>query len=67
MDAWDYDAALLRRLARESKEPDQVRRLMTLALIYDGARRTQAAEAGGVTLQVVRDWGCASTRMVRKV
>ena len=29
---------------------------MTLAMIYDGASRTQAAEAGGVTLQVVRDW-----------
>src|ERR1700727_3531103 len=52
----DYDAALLRRLARESQDPDQVRRLMTLAMIYDGASRTQAAEAGGVTLQVVRDW-----------
>jgi len=47
---------LLRRLARESQDPDQVRRLMTLAMIYDGASRTQAAEAGGVTLQVVRDW-----------
>ena len=52
----DYDAALLRRLARESQDPDQVRRLMTLAMIYDGASRTQAAKAGGVTLQVVRDW-----------
>ena len=52
----DYDAALLRRLARESKDPDQVRRLMTLAMIYDGASRTRAAEAGRVTLQVVRDW-----------
>jgi hypothetical protein len=25
-------------------------------LIYDGDNRTQAAAAGGVTLQVVRDW-----------
>ena len=33
----DYDAALLRGLARESKDPDQVRRLLTLAVIYDGA------------------------------
>jgi transposase len=52
----DYDAALLRRIARESEDPDQVRRLMALAMIYDGARRTQAAGAGCVTLQVVRDW-----------
>jgi transposase len=52
----DYEAARLRRFARESQDPDQVRRLLTLAMIYDGASRTQAAEAGGVTLQVVRDW-----------
>jgi transposase len=50
----DYDAALLHRLARESKASDRVRRLITLAVIYDGGSRTQAAE--GVTLQVVRDW-----------
>ena len=29
---------------------------MTLALIYDGASRRHATEAGGVTLLVVRDW-----------
>jgi transposase len=52
----DYDATLLHRLARESKDSDQVRRLITLAVIYDGGSRTQAAEVGGVTLQVVRDW-----------
>ncbi len=52
----DYDAGLLRRIARESKEPDQVRRLLSLAVIYDGGSRTEAAEAGCVTLQVVRDW-----------
>jgi transposase len=52
----DYDAAQLRRIARESEDADQVRRLLALALIYDGASRTQAAGAGGVTPQVVRDW-----------
>ena len=52
----DHDAAMLRRLARESGDADQVRRLLSLALIYEGGSRTQAAEAGGVTLQVVRDW-----------
>jgi transposase len=52
----DYDAALLRRVARGSENPDQVRRLMTLAIIYDGASRTVAANSGCVTLQVVRDW-----------
>lgn len=52
----DYEAAQLRRLARDSGDAKQVRRLLALAVIYDGGSRTQAAEVGGVTLQVVRDW-----------
>jgi transposase len=48
----DFDAVVLRRIARASRDADQVRRLLALAAIYDGASRTQ----GGVTLQVVRDW-----------
>lgn len=52
----DYEASQLRRIARESEDADQVRRLLSLAVIYDGGSRTQAAEVGGVTLQVVRDW-----------
>jgi transposase len=52
----DYDAARLRRAARESTDGHQVRRLLALAAIYDGASRTQAAAVGQVTLQIVRDW-----------
>src|SRR6201996_823681 len=52
----DYNAAMLRRIARESQDPDQVRRLLTLAMIYDGGGRTEAGKAGCVTPQVVRDW-----------
>src|SRR6185437_6185328 len=52
----DYDAPLLRRIARESEDADQVRRLLALAVIYEEGSRTEAAEVGGVTLQVVRDW-----------
>ena len=52
----DYDATRLRRIARESEDGNQVRRLLALAVIYDGGGRTQAAEMSGVTLQVVRDW-----------
>jgi transposase len=52
----DYDGLALRRLARQSKSGDQTRRLLSLAEIYDGARRTQAAKVGGVTLQIIRDW-----------
>ena len=46
----------MRRLARRSKDGAQTRRLLALAEIYDGARRTKAARIGGVTLQIVRDW-----------
>src|SRR3984957_2891498 len=52
----DHDAAGLRGLARASEDADQVRRLLALALIYDGGSRTQAAAAGGGTLQGVRGW-----------
>ncbi|MDQ2106567.1 helix-turn-helix domain-containing protein [Azospirillum sp. C340-1] len=52
----DYDAAALRRLARSSQDPGQVRRLLALAAIYDGEARSTAAEIGGVGLQTVRDW-----------
>jgi transposase len=52
----DYDAGLVRLTARESKDANQVRRLLALAAIYDGATRAGAAEIGGVTRQIVRDW-----------
>ena len=52
----DFDAAGLRRLARHSKDANQARRLLALATIYAGGTRTQAAEVGGVGLQIVRDW-----------
>jgi hypothetical protein len=54
----DFDAARLHRMARESEDARQVRRLLVLAAIYDGGSRIQAAEMGGVTLQVAR-WGAA--------
>src|SRR5919199_1609641 len=52
----DYDAAQLRALAKRSKDADQTRRLLALAVIYDGGSRTAAAKIGGVGLQTVRDW-----------
>ncbi len=52
----DFQASSLRRLARQSKNGPQTRRLLALAAIYDGASRSQAAEIGGVTAQIVRDW-----------
>ena len=52
----DYDGARLRRLAKTSDDANQTRRLLALAMIYDGGRRSDAARIGGVGLQVVRDW-----------
>ena len=52
----DYDAARVRLTARESKDANQVRRLLAIAAVYDGASRAKAAELGGVTRQIVRDW-----------
>ena len=52
----DFDAARVRQAARESQDGGQVRRLLSLAAIYEGTTRTGAAEIGGVTLQIVRDW-----------
>jgi transposase len=52
----DYDAARLRGLAKRSLDAAQTRRLLALAVIYDGGSRTEAAKTGGVGLQTVRDW-----------
>ncbi len=52
----DFDGTDLRRLARTTKDAGQSRRLLALAEIYDGGRRTDAARIGGVGLQVIRDW-----------
>ena len=52
----DFDGATLRRLARRTTNANQGRRLLALAEIYDGSRRSDAARIGGVGLQIVRDW-----------
>ena len=52
----DYTSTDLRRFARRSEDPDQVRRLLAVALILDGGSRSGAAKVAGVTLQIVRDW-----------
>ena len=51
----DFDADVLRAIARKAKDGPQARRLLALAAIYDGATRTEAARIGGVTVQIVRD------------
>ena len=47
----DFDSAELRRLAQRSRDGAQTRRLLALAVIYDGHRRSDAARFAGVGLQ----------------
>jgi len=46
----------LRGQARRSQDGDQACRLVSLALVLDGASRTAAARAGGMDRQTLRDW-----------
>ena len=50
----DYDSPDLRRLAKASRDPRQVRRLLALAAVYDGMNRTEAAKVGGMDRQTLR-------------
>jgi transposase len=52
----DYNGSALRELAKRSCDANQTRRLLALAVIYDGGRRAEAARVGGVGRQIVRDW-----------
>ena len=52
----DFDARSMRVAAKRAKDAAQARRLLALAAIYEGASREKAAEIGGVTRQIVRDW-----------
>lgn len=52
----DYDAHLLRQLAKRSSDTRQARRLLSLAAVYDGMNRTEAARIGGMDRQTLRDW-----------
>ncbi len=49
--AWD-----LRREAAKTRHADQARRLLALALVMEGASRTDAATACGMDRQTLRDW-----------
>ena len=52
----DYDSIELRCLAKHSRYPRQVRRLLALAAVYDGMSRAEAAKVGGMDRQTLRDW-----------
>jgi transposase len=52
----DYTASQVRKLAARTKDANQSRRLLSIAAIYDGMNRTQAARMGGMDRQTLRDW-----------
>ena len=52
----DYTADQLRRLARQTKDVAQARRLLAIAAMLDGASRAEAARIGGMDRQTLRDW-----------
>jgi len=52
----DFSSEILRTQARQSRDAKQARRLLALAVIYDGGSRSDAAKTGGVGLQIMRDW-----------
>jgi transposase len=52
----EHSAGALRREARRTKDSDQARRLLALALVMEGASRTQAARTAGMDRQTLRDW-----------
>jgi transposase len=51
-----FSAVELRRLARRAEDSDQVRRLLAIAAVLDGASRAEAAKVGGMDRQTLRDW-----------
>ena len=52
----DFDSQTLRGLARRCDDSNQSRRLLSLAAVYDGMSRTQAARIGGMDRQTLRHW-----------
>jgi transposase len=52
----DFDSQMLRKLARRCDDANQSRRLLSLAAVYDGMSRTEAARIGGMDRQTLRHW-----------
>jgi len=52
----DHDAAGLRKLAARAEDAKAARRLLAIALVLEGASRTDAARAAGMDRQTLRDW-----------
>jgi transposase len=52
----DWDAKRVRAAAREAKDADQGRRLLAIAVAYEGQDRAAAAKLGAMDPQRLRDW-----------
>ena len=52
----DFASEEVRRLAARVKDASQARRLLAIAAVLDGASREDAAKAGGMDRQTLRDW-----------
>jgi len=52
----DHSATELRRLAKRARTAAASRRLLALALVLEGDKRAEAAKAGGMDRQTLRDW-----------
>ncbi len=52
----DYTALDVHAFAKRSKDSRQIRRLLSIAAIYDGLDRCDAARVGGMDRQTLRDW-----------
>ena len=52
----DLTAADLRQEARRSRDANQARRCLAIALVLEGCNRSEAAESAGMQRQTLRDW-----------
>ncbi len=52
----DFDAAQVRLFASRCDDGNRARRLLSIAAIYDGMSRADAARIGGMDRQTLRDW-----------
>ena len=52
----DYTSGEVRGFAKRAKDVAQARRLLAIAAVLEGASREEAAKAGGMDRQTLRDW-----------
>ena len=62
----EFDAVVVRALARKSRDGAQARRLLAVDAVYDGASRTEAAKIAGLRSRSFAIRWSSSTRQGRK-